>query len=89
METKNLSELSVKELMKKKITLKTVLGALMGILSLLAVGIIALFVQKQNSVALPLLVVLFSLSSIVFINKKELSNTKAELEKRDNNNDMI
>jgi purine-cytosine permease-like protein len=89
MKSKDLSELSVKELMKKKITLKTVLVVLMGILSLLAVGIIALFVQKQNTVALPLLVVLFSLSSILFINKKEFSDTKDELEKRNNNNDMI
>ncbi len=89
MKSKDLSELSVKELMKKKITLKTILGAFIGILSLLAVGIILLFVQKQYTVALPLLVVLFSLSSIVFINKKEFSDTRAELEKRNNNDDMI
>ena len=89
MKSKDLSELSVKKLMQKKITLKTILGAFIGILSLLAVGIILLFVQKQYTVALPLLVVLFSLSSIVFINKKEFSDTRAELEKRNNNDDMI
>ena len=88
MKSKPLSESSVAELMEKEKTLKTVLGAFMGILSILAVAIIALFVQKQNTVALPLLMVLFSSSSIMFINKKQLNHIKTELEKR-NNNDMI
>ena len=82
MKSKDLSELSVKKLMQKKITLKTILGAFIGILSLLAVGIILLFVQKQYTVALPLLVVLFSSSSILFINKKQLNDIKTELETR-------
>ena len=47
MESKNLSELSVTELMEKEKTSKTVLGAFIGILSILAVAIIALFVLKQ------------------------------------------
>ncbi len=89
MKSKDLSELTVTELTDKAKSLKTVLGAFIGILSVLAVGIILLFVQKQYTVALPLLAVLFSSSTIVFINKKELSNIKAELEKRNNNNDMI
>ena len=90
MKSKNLSDLSPTELMKKKITLKTVLGALMGILSVLALAIILLFIQKQYSVAIPLLAVLFSLSSILFINKKELNTIKTELKTKNfNNNDMI
>ena len=89
MKSKPLSESSVAELMEKEKTLKTVLGAFMGILSVFALALILLFIQKQYTVALPLLVVLFSLSSIVFINKKEFSDTRAELEKRNNNDDMI
>lgn len=88
MKSKPLSESSVAELMEKEKTSKAILGAFMSILSILAVAIIALFVQKQNTVALPLLVVLFSSSSILFINKKQLNDIKIELEKR-NNNEMI
>jgi hypothetical protein len=51
----NLSELSTTELTAKGKTLKTVLGAFMSILSVLAVGIILLFMQGQNTIALPLL----------------------------------
>ncbi len=92
MESKNLSELSVTELMEKEKTSKTVLGAFIGILSILAVAIIALFVLKQYTVAFPLLVVLFSSSSILFISKKQMNDIKIELEKRNNNdhnNNMI
>ena len=83
MESKNLSEMSVAELISKEKTLKTVLGAFMGILSVFALMIILLFIQKQYTVALPLLVVLFSLSSVLFMSKKQLSDIKAELEKRE------
>jgi hypothetical protein len=88
MKSENLSDLSPAELMKKGKTLKMVLGANVGILSVLAVFVILLFVQKQNTIALPLLVVLFSLSSIVFTLKKQLDDIKAELEKK-GNGDMI
>ena len=84
MKSVNLSELSEQELIKKEKTLKTALGALLGILSLLALAIIFLFVQGQFSVALPLLVVLFSMVSILFMSKKELDDIKTELEKRNN-----
>jgi type IV secretory pathway VirB3-like protein len=84
MKNENLSDLNPTELMKKEKTLKMVLGAYMGILSFLAVGIILLFIQKQNTIALPLLVVLFSSSSIMFMSKKQLNDIKAELGKRGN-----
>jgi CDP-diglyceride synthetase len=84
MKSENLSDLSPTELMKKGKTLKTLLGAYMGILSVLAVAIILLFVQKQYTIALPLLVVLFSSSSIMFMSKKQLSDIKAELGKKGN-----
>lgn len=84
MKTKNLSEMSVAELISKEKTLKAVLGAFIGILSVFAVVLILLFIQKQYTVALPLMVVLFSLSSILFMNKKQLTDIKAELERREN-----
>jgi cobalamin biosynthesis protein CobD/CbiB len=86
MKPRNLSELSVIELTSKAKSLKMVLGAFAGILSVLAVFIILLFFQKQHSIALPLLVVLFSLSSILFISKKQLNDIKAEIETR---NDLM
>ena len=88
MEKKNLSDLDVAELMKKKVSLKTILGAFMGILTVFALMLILLFVQKQYTVALPLTVVLFSSLLIFFINKKQLGDVKAELEKREND-DLI
>ena len=84
MKSLNLSELSEQELIKKEKNLKTASDALTGILSLLALAIILLFVQGQFSVALPLLVVLFSMVSILFMSKKELDDVKTELEKRNN-----
>ncbi|MBL7816613.1 MAG: hypothetical protein JNL70_16450 [Saprospiraceae bacterium] len=82
MRNKNLSELSLTELNGKEKTMKTVLGAYIGILSVLAVMIILLFVQKQYTIALPLLVVLFSSSIIVFTSKKQLNDVKKEIETR-------
>ena len=89
MKSKNLSELSVTELIAKEKTTKTALGAFAGILLVLAVALALLFMQKQHTVALPLLVVLFSLSSILFISKKQLVDIKTELEKRNNNGNTI
>ncbi len=88
MEKKNLSDLDIAELMKKKVSLKTILGAFMGILLVFTLMLILLFVQKQYTVALPLTVVLLSSSTIFFINKKQLGDVNAELEKREND-DMI
>ncbi len=85
MEKKNFSDLSPTELVEKEKALKKVLGAFMGILSVLVLAIILLFVQKQYTVALPLLAVLFSLSTILFISKKQLNDIKTELETRNNN----
>ena len=84
MKSVSLSELSEQELMKKEKNLKPILGALTGILSVLGLVIIFLFVQGQFSVALPLLVVLCSMESILFMSKKELDDVKIELEKRNN-----
>ena len=84
MKSVNLSELSEQELMKKEKALKTDLGVFIGILSVLGLAIIFLFVQGQFSVALPLLVVLFSMISILFMSKKELDDIKSEIEKRNN-----
>ncbi len=83
MESKNLSERSITELAEKKISLKKILGAFMGILSVFAIMIILLFIQKQYTVALPLLVVLFSLSSVLFFSKKHLSDVETEMGKRE------
>jgi cadmium resistance protein CadD (predicted permease) len=89
MKSKNLSELSTTELIAKEKTLKILLGAFGGILSVLALMLILLFIQKQYTIALPLLAVLFSLSTVWFTNKKELSDIKTELENRNNNNTYI
>jgi hypothetical protein len=89
MKSKNLSELSASELVEKKKTLQKALAALAGILSVFALMLALLFKQKQYTVALPLLVVLFSLSAILFTSKKEINDIKVELETRDNNNNMI
>ena len=59
MATKNLSELSTTELTKTEKTLKQILGAYAGILIAFAIALILLFIQKQYTVALPLLVVIF------------------------------
>jgi hypothetical protein len=64
MKSKNLSELSASELVEKKKTLQKALAALAGILSVFALMLALLFKEKQYTVALPLLVVLFSLSAI-------------------------
>lgn len=50
MKSKNLSEMSVAELISKEKTLKTVLGAFIGILSVFSVVLILLFIQKQKIV---------------------------------------
>ena len=86
MAAKNLSELSTTELTEKEKTLKKTFGAFMGLLSLLALMIILLFVQNQDTVALPLLAVLSSLSLVLLSTKKQISAIKAELETRNNNN---
>ncbi len=67
MEKKSLSDLTSAELISREKTLKAVLGASLGILSMLALMIIFLFVQKQSSVGLPLIIVLLG-SSISLIN---------------------
>jgi hypothetical protein len=89
MKSKNLSELSASELVEKKKTLQKALAALAGILSVFALMLALLFKQKQYTVALPLLVVLFSLSAILFTSKKQIDDIKTELGTRDNNNNMI
>ena len=90
MKSKNLSELTTTELTAKEKTLKIVTGAFMGIMSVFALALILLFIQKQYTVALPLLAVLLSLSTILFTSKKELDNIKTELQARNiNNNNMI
>lgn len=89
MATKNLSELSVSELTEKEKAMKIMLGAFIGILSVFAIALIFLFIQKQNTIALPLLVVFFSSSYTMLISKKQLSDIKAELETRNNNNNNM
>ena len=85
MKNKNLSELSIAELNAKEKSLKTVLGAFMGILSVFVIALILLFMLKQYTVALPLVAVFFSLSSILFISKKQLKDIKTEIEARSEN----
>jgi cobalamin biosynthesis protein CobD/CbiB len=90
MKSKNLSELSIAELTAKEKTLKIVTGAFMGIMSVFGVMLVLLFVQKQLTIAIPLVAVFFSLMAVLFVNKKELTNIKTELEARNiNNNNMI
>jgi hypothetical protein len=92
MKSKDLSELSVTELVSKEKTLKMVLGAFAGILSVFALMLTLLFMQKQYTIAIPLLAVLFSLSIILFTTKKQMNDIKTELDTRNNNginNNMI
>jgi hypothetical protein len=89
MKSKKKSDLSPTELMEKKKTLQKASAALMGILSVFALTLILLFVQKQYTVAIPLVAVLFSLSAILFTSKKQINDIRTELETRDNNNNMI
>ena len=83
MKSLNLSELSEQELIKKEKNLKTASGALIGIMSIFAIAVIVLFVQEQYTIALPLSSILFSLSLIMFKSKKQLSDIKTELEKKE------
>ncbi len=84
MEKKKLSDLTLTELIAKEKTLKTVLGASFGILSVLVLMIIFLFIQKQSSIGLPLIVVALG-SGMTLINiPKELKAIKAEIENRAN-----
>jgi hypothetical protein len=83
MKKQNLSDLDVPTLKQKEKTLTMILAAFLGILTVMAVFIIFLFIQKQNTIALPLVAVFFSLIAVLVSSRSELNAIKTEIESRD------
>jgi len=82
MKSKNLTELSVEELLKQQKSIKVVTGMLAGMLiSLLVIGIFLTF-QKISFIAF--VVIPIALLPIVFLNLATLKKIKQELNLRDN-----
>ena len=82
MESQKVQEMSKESLLKQKVTIQAVTGALAGLLTLLLVVALYLWSVQGPSVALPLLVVPLALSPILFINVKSIRDTKKELQAR-------
>ena len=86
MANKNLSELSVSELMKKEKDSKEVLKYSTAVLIISPIVMIGLFIQEQyGSVRFTALMCVLLPIFLIFNSKKELSDIKAELEKKGNN----
>ncbi len=85
MANKNLSELSVSELMKKEKDSKEVLKYSTAVLIISPIVMIGLFIQEQyGSVRFTALMCVLLPIFLIFNGKKQLSDIKAELEKRGN-----
>ena len=82
MESQKTQEKSKESLLKRKVTIQAVTGALAGLLTLLLIAALYLWYIQGPSVALPLLVVPLALSPILFINIKSIRDTKKELQAR-------
>ena len=82
MKSKNLTELSVEELLKQQKSIKVVTGMLAGMLILLLVIGIFLTFQKISFIAF--VVIPIALLPIVFLNLATLKKIKQELNLRDN-----
>lgn len=87
MENKKMSQLSVDELQKQAKLIKTVLGALIGMSIVLAGAIIFLIIRKGfSAIPVALTVVVSSLLTLCFANKKNLDNIKEEISSREPGN---
>lgn len=85
MDSKNLSELSLIELMKKEKDSKDVLKYSTAVLIISPIVMIGLFIQGQyGSVRFTALMCVLLPIFLIFNSKKELTDIKAELEKRGN-----
>jgi undecaprenyl pyrophosphate phosphatase UppP len=86
MESKNLTELSVSELMKKEKDSKDVLKYSTAVLIVAPIVMTGLFIQKQyGSVLFTALMCILMPIFLIFNSKKQLSDIKTELEKKRNN----
>jgi undecaprenyl pyrophosphate phosphatase UppP len=86
MESENLSDLSVTELLKKEKDSKEVLKYSTAVLIVAPIVMIGLFVQKQygNVLFTTVMCILLPIF-LIFYSKKQLSDIKIEIEKRNNN----
>ncbi|MGL3000072.1 hypothetical protein [Flavobacterium sp. RSSB_23] len=84
MKSKNLSELSVEELIKQQKTIKTVTSVLAGMLFVLLLLGIWLTFQKPSF--LVFIVIPFTLMPLLIFNLTTLKKVKAELSLRENKN---
>jgi hypothetical protein len=86
MNSKNLSELSTAELVKKEKELKDIINYSSAVLIITPIVMIGLFIQNQyGAVRLLLILSIFLPIFLIFSNKKQLSDIRAEIEKRTNN----
>ena len=85
MERKKLSDLSLGELMEKE--LKKAASIIMAVLILSPILIVGLLIQKQfGTVGFVLLFCIFVPLYLLQLNKKQLVDTKSEIEKKGNKN---
>ena len=77
-----IQEMSNEALLKRKKITQVAAGTLAGLLTVLLVAALFLYFNKQSSVGLPLLLVVLTLSSIVFINFNDVKAVKKELQAR-------
>ena len=82
MKSKNLSDLSLSELMEKEKELKKVSNIMMAVLILSPIIVVGLLFQKQfGTVCFVLIFCVFVPLYLLQLNKKQLSDIKTELEK--------
>jgi uncharacterized membrane protein len=83
MESKNLTELSITELMKKEKDSKEVIKYCSAVLIVSPIVMIGLFIQKQYGTVSFTAVMSFLMPMfLIFYSKKQLGDIKIELEKR-------
>lgn len=83
MKSKNLSELSIEELIKQQKTIKTIIGVLSGMLLVLLVLGIWLTFQKPSF--LVFIIIPFTFTPLLIFNAVTLKKIKSELHSRENN----
>jgi uncharacterized membrane protein len=85
MDNKNLSELTVAELMKKEKDSKAIQNYMLAVLIISPIVIMGLFIQKQyGTIVFTTILSVFLPLFLIFSSKKQLRDIKAELEKRGN-----
>ena len=83
MKNTNLNQFSIEELRKQEKLLKTATGLLIGMAIVLAGAIIFLIIRKGfSTIPIALAVVVSSLLTLCFTNKKNLDNIKTEIASR-------